>query len=594
MLWNCCFVGSVMILTASICFAVRSSQKYKSGQKLTPFHIIFAGVFAAVFTGLLPVFVNMLENESLSLIKTVMFCALHSIQVFTINVEGEWILDHISSFSSVISTIYSAYMSCLFLAAPVLTFGFVISLFQNALAWIRYRMNYWKDVYVFSELNEKSAMLAKDLKEHHDGLIVFTNVNKDGVDEISELLESAKEIRALMFQEELVSVDFMFHSKNSSITFFVISEKENNNLIQSLKILDRYNDRDHTGLYVFSSTVEGELLLSNAKNGKVKVRRVNEVRSLVYRYLYDEGHHLFQHAVEEENTKRIHAAVLGLGKVGTEMVKALAWYGQMDGYTVQIDAFDMDPQAKDKFEALCPELMSEKYNGVLVPNESYYKICIHSGIDVRTKTFADALGTIGKLSFVFVCLGDDELNISGAANVRMLCERLKTKPEIVAVVTNSDEKNALEGITNYRGQKYNIHAIGDLQTTYSEEVLMGSELERLALERHLKWGREEEFWQYEYNYRSSMASAIHMKAKMFCGIAGVNKKEEDLLGVERDALEAIEHKRWNAYMRSEGYIYSGSTDKSSRNDLAKMHHDLVDFESLSEEEKRKDSSICTQ
>ena len=59
-------------------------------------------------------------------------------------------------------------------------------------------------------------------------------------------------------------------------------------------------------------------------------------------------------------------------------------------------------------------------------------------------------------------------------------------------------------------------------------------------------------------------------------------------------IEALEHRRWTTYMRSEGYVYSGSPEKSSRNDLAKMHHDLVDFESLLEEEKRKDSSLGTK
>jgi len=44
-------------------------------------------------------------------------------------------------------------------------------------------------------------------------------------------------------------------------------------------------------------------------------------------------------------------------------------------------------------------------------------------------------------------------------------------------------------------------------------------------------------------------------------------------------------------MRSQGYIYSGSKDKSSRNDLGKMHHDLVVFDELSEEDKRKDSRV---
>ena len=84
-----------------------------------------------------------------------------------------------------------------------------------------------------------------------------------------------------------------------------------------------------------------------------------------------------------------------------------------------------------------------------------------------------------------------------------------------------------------------------------------------------------------------------MKARIHCDIPGADKKEADLTEAERNIIEVLEHKRWNAYMRSEGYIFSGSKDKSSRNDLAKMHHDLVDFESLSDEDKRKDSKVGT-
>ena len=104
---------------------------------------------------------------------------------------------------------------------------------------------------------------------------------------------------------------------------------------------------------------------------------------------------------------------------------------------------------------------------------------------------------------------------------------------------------------------------------------------------------DEDFWAYEYCYRSSVASAIHMKARKACRIPGADKKEDELTAAERDIIEVLEHRRWNAYMRSEGYIFSGSKDKASRNDLAKMHHDLVDFSSLSEEDKRKDSKVGT-
>ena len=44
-------------------------------------------------------------------------------------------------------------------------------------------------------------------------------------------------------------------------------------------------------------------------------------------------------------------------------------------------------------------------------------------------------------------------------------------------------------------------------------------------------------------------------------------------------------------MRAEGYVYSGSPDKTSRDDLAKLHHILIPFDELSEDDKRKDSIV---
>ncbi len=595
MIWYLCFGASVGILLAAVIYALTALKRYKSGQILTPFNTVFAGMFLAVFIGLIPPFCSMLEGEAAFGLKVCMFNAIQTMQVFTVNVGGDYILENIRSSDTLLSTVYSAYMSCLFVAAPLLTFGFLVSLFKNALAELYYRFHYWGDVYVFSALNEKSLLLARSIRGNHpNAMLIFTNVDSEESDIPSELLESAKELAALTFQKDIVSVDFSFHSKNADISFFAIDEEEGTNLIQSLKLLSFYNDRERTQLYVFSSGTEGELLLSGAPRGKVKLRRINEVRSLVYRYLYDAGTEIFENAAaEEKGIRTIHAVIAGLGRTGTEMLKALVWYCQMDGYEVNIHAFDRDELALERFSALCPELMDEQYNGVHVAGETCYTIHIHPGVDVASKTFADQLKAMGGHSFVFVSLGDDADNINCAANIRMLCERCGSKPVIRTVVCSTEENEALTDVRNYRGQPYGIRAIGDLETSCSEEVLMGSELEQLALQRHLKWGQEEEFWQYEYNYRSSMASAIHMKARIACAIPGADKKESEITLEERDIIEKLEHRRWNAYMRSEGYVYSGSPHKSSRNDLAKMHHDLVVFDLLSEEEKRKDSSVGT-
>lgn len=595
MIWNTCFIVSIAFLFLAVICAVHAGKNYRGDRFFTPFNSLLAGVFLAVFACMVPVFAGMLEKDAGFVFKLCIYDILQTVQVFTVNVGGDFILDNINSSATAISGVYSTYVSFLFFVAPIFTVGFIISLFKNVLAEISFRLHYRGDVYAFSELSEKSLILAQSIRSSHKrAVIVFTDVNRDAEDSVSEYIEAAKQIRAIVFQKDILTVDFSRHSKSADLTFLLIGEKESDNILQSLKILEMYNRRKNTNLFVFSAGSEGELLLSNAEKGEIKVRRVNEIRALIYRFLYEEGEVLFKSAIKNSETpKAINAVVIGLGKYGTEMMKALSWYCQMDGYSIHIYGFDADDNAEDRFSALCPELMSEKYNGVHIPGESDYTIRIYSGVDVRTKTFAELFTAIPDVSFVFVCLGNDADNINHSANIRMLSERIGNKPIIKTVVSSTEEKNALAGTTNYRGQNYGIEAIGDIETSYSEEILLGSELEHLALERHLKWGQEEEFWQYEYNYRSSMASAIHMKARIACGIPGAGKKEEDLTPEERDIIEPLEHRRWNTYMRSEGYVYSGSPNKSSRNDLAKMHHDLVDFESLTEEDKRKDSSVGT-
>lgn len=593
--WFWCCVFSWIVLISAIIFAVAAAGKYKRGRVLTPFNIVVGGVFISVFICLLPINHSILANTTSSVLKTVVFSLYNTFQFFTINADRDIILENIACPEVWLSAVYSAYLSVAFVVAPVLTFGFLMSFFKNASAFIGYVLHYFRDVYIFSEINEKSLSLGADIRRNHkQAVIVYTDVFENN-DEVSyELIERARELHAICFKKDILAVNFKAHSARSAIVFYAIGNEETENISQSLKLIDLYKQRDNTRLFVFASRIDSELLLTKADKGKIKVRRVNEVRFLVYRILFEHGTELFKNAkTMPDGDKKISAVLVGLGGHGTEMLKALSWYCQMDGYHIEVHAFDADEKAGDRFDALAPELMSEKYNGVMLSEEAEYTIHIHSGFDVTTKSFADEITKLNDATFVFISLGSDERNIRTAVDLRMLFERMRIKPVIQTIVYSSEEKAALNGITNYRGQAYDVEFVGDTNTSYSEAVIMGSELEADALCRHLKWGQEEEFWRYEYNYNSSVASALHMRARVACGIPGAAKKEEDLTDEERKTIETLEHRRWNAYMRSEGYIYSGSPEKSSRNDLAKMHHDLVDYSSLAEAEKRKDSRIGT-
>lgn len=595
-MWFICLIISIScIFLAALFSCAVNKSKLSRKHKIGLFKSLFAGVFIAALFMFFPIHTVTAEATLLGGWRAFLLSVFNSMQVFAIGCEFNVVKDSMMFCPDWLDVIYQVWAATLFVLAPIFTFGFVMSLFKNLSAYLKYILSFFKEVYVFSELNEKSLVLANDIKSKNQRVsIVFTDVFEENEESTYELIENAKKLGSICFKKDILVINFNKHSKKRSISFFAIGSNETENLNQSLKLIENYRDRENTHIYIFSTKIESELLLTAIDKGVVKVRRINEVQSLVNRVLYEQGCVLFDSAREaSDGNKKISAIVVGMGSHGTEMVKALTWFGQMDGYKLEINAFDRDPLSEEQFVAVAPELMSPDYNGVEIEGEAQYKITVHPGIDVTSIKFANEISKITDATYVIVALGNDDVNINTAVNLRMYFERMKIHPVIQAIVYNSQQKKALKGIKNYRGQEYDIEFIGDVESSYTEDVIIDSELEEDALKRHLKWGKEEEFWTYEYNYRSSMASAIHMKARIQCEIPGATKSEDELTEEERNIIAVLEHRRWNAYMRAEGYVFSGSKEKSSRNDLAKMHHDLVDFSSLTDEEKRKDSKVGT-
>ena len=572
----------------SVCLALR---KRAAGRILTPFNTLLAGVLAAVYIALLPPVRESLRDAAPGMLRLLLLTLHQTMQVFTIDVDAGAVLEHVRCAEETTERIYSAYLSVLFVLAPALTFGFLLSILRNVNAHRKYLIHYFAEVYAFSGPNAKSVTLAADLKKNHPGAqIVFAGCGEDG----SEWQEQAKELGAVCFSGDLLSIGLAHHSAKAPMTFFAVSEDEPENISLALRVLEAFRNRENTSLYVLAGGTEGDLVLSGAEKGKVRVRRVDEERSLIYHDLYNRGEELFAHARarEGEALRQVSVMILGLGRHGSEMLRALSWYGQMDGYRLTVDAFDLDPAAEDRFRARCPELLDPAFNGAENPDDARYTIRIHSGVDVTTQTFLDEAGKLRETTWALVALGSDENNLRAAAMLRQQFERMQQKPVIQAILYSTERKNALAQVKNFRGESYDIEWIGDLKTSWSEEVMMNSRLEREALQGHLAWGDEDSFWNYEYNYRSSMAAAIHRKAREACGIPGADKPEEKLTPEEREGIGSLEHCRWNAYMRSEGYIFSGSTDKKTRNDLGKMHHDLVGWSRLTDEQERsKDSRV---
>ncbi|MBQ1224166.1 MAG: hypothetical protein IIX84_07785, partial [Oscillospiraceae bacterium] len=594
--WIICLRVALIALAVSVLLALlRAVTRYKRGRILDPVKILFAGVVVASATLFIPIYTVTFKDSGCGALETFFISVHNMIRLFVVDGDYTFVVERLVGLSEEMYSVYSALFSVLFVVAPLLTFGFVLSFFKNISAYFVYFLNFNSNVYVFSELSEKSLALANDIAKQRLSwfkLFVFTDVFNKEEESNYELIEQAKELGAICFKKDISSISFKFHNPLASIRFFVIGADEDENINQSIKLAKRYRYSNNCDLYVFSTRVESDLLLAKSYTEekrsfrgfftyqpKIRIRRINEVQSLIYRLLYDEGDKIFDEALPEEESglKKISAAIIGMGQHGTEMCKALAWFCQMTGYRVEIDCFDIDADTESKFCSLCPELMDERYNRFDTPEgEAEYKINIHSGIDVATTEFDRKITSLGGLTYVFVSLGTDEQNISTAIKLRTLFEREGMKPRINSIVYNSDKSAAMNGITNYRGQSYDIDFVGDLKTSYSVKVVLDSDVEEAALLRHLKWSDDEKpFWQYNYNYRSSVASAIHRKMKIHCRIPGIELEPKDRSESDRRLIRVLEHCRWNAYMRAEGYCFG-----EERNDLAKQHPNLVEFDKL--------------
>lgn len=593
MIWESFFSITILVLLIAsfgVLFLIKHPEK--TGRVITPLNVLLAGVVLMIFVSLLPVFS---EKNNIGF-YSIMLALHNTFRVFTLDVELGDVLNNTNC-----PPYYSVLLSFELVMAPLLTVSFLVSFFKDISSYILLFFNMNSEVSVFTELNERSLALGRSIKENNrKALIVYTDVDSGELSECEDLIDEARKFQAVCFKRDVKSVRFGLC--RSDLCFFVMGNNEEQIIDCSISLIDRYKYRGSkrkTALYAFVMGKEAELVFDSIECDSIKLRRINEVRSNIYRFLFDNGISLFKEAVSinEDNKKQINVVILGLGIHGSEMLKALSWYCQMDGYHLTIDAYDIDEHIEDRLKAEMPELLSAGFNNVFIPGEAEYTINIHSGIDVTTERFNIDFQQKKHTTFVFVSLGSDERNVHIAANIRMLCERMRIKPSIYSIVLSSLVSKKLENICNFKDEPYDINYIGDISSSYSSEVIINSELEELCVatyrvseedseeKKRDKKKREDDFWKYEYNYRSKLALLIHSKARIECGIKGAEKAPSDRTEEEKSIIELLEKRRWNAYTRSIGYVYS-----ESRNDLGKMHNRLVSYYEITDDKVREEDN----
>lgn len=575
------FLISIISLIVTSAIAIVLSQKHEITTKIKPIYVLIGGVFLAIFTIML--YVDY-QPETYGKASTFFLAIFHAVQIMLTGYE----FDSLQGLFSVGNEYFSLeylYISFLFVLGPMYTFSFVLSFFEGMSSYLKYLFGYKKDIYILSDISERSLLLAQSIrKKYPQGAIIFMNAFLNNDDDNYEIIRNAKKLKAIFMKKSIVEAGLRFHKKNTKVSFFIIGEKESKNLEQTLHVVDRFRNRQNTELFVFATSKESELLLDSIDDGIMRVRRINSSRILAHSIIND--YPITESVTIKNDEKLISALIVGMGEQGTELTKAFLWCAQLPGYGLRIDVIDAETDAESKFRAECPEILKLNHNDVF--GEARYHLYIHGGVNVRTYSFNKIIDSLTDTSVVYVCLGDDDLNIETAINLRILLERKGLYPKIRAIVYSDIKHKSLDlcGFVNYSGQNYDIELIGNAQKRYEYDTIANIELENKALDVHLRWADSEEereaeihrFNQYEYFRNSSIATAIHEKYR---------KAER----MDEETSSIVEHMRWNAYMRTEGYVFSGSYEKDSRNDRAKIHHNLHPWKRLDTSSRKIDERI---
>ena len=631
MVWKICFAMAIL-------FAVAGTAVYIICRKQGASRIQYlgAGVFLASVAMCFPV-MNMQENVGIALAM----CISHSIRMFVVDTGADDILSMLTRdmLGSMLLP-YKILAATLYLLAPVFTLGVVLQYFSNTFERLRMRLKKKDDLYIFSELNTRSLEIATDMwscakKAGRRLEIVFCcSDKKDSVNTDQE--KSARKLNAVLLPEEIIHV--RLNSQKRRVNYYIISEDDDANVDQTLKMI-----HDMTGgsawytkqrlcqknvtLHCYATNAEAEILLDAKDKQDLRVVLVDEVRDAVYEQLYE--YPLYTNQMQTGGTKQkiLTLLILGGGKAGYEFLKAAVWSGRMISCELDIHLVDLEgTQLKDRLEAECPELL---------PDEGNYQICIHEG-DIFGSTMQRELDALGQVDYCVSALGDDETSIRAAVWMRRhFCAKAGyTKPFICAYVQSSAKKMAVSELSENTRRKtslsYDIVPFGCGGAYYGNESDAAFVLEYLGLgvqSHYFRLNREsdaesrryavQKFYEKQGNRRSSIANGMHISTKLWemgYGILRVPENGEELecyrrcvkpvdfaeilaslSETERAAYYNLEHERWMAYVRTEGWRLASNGGRTlaeicacyelyceefkNQNYLAKMHPALVPIES---------------
>ena len=610
-----CTTASVVILLTGVLLALRKRRQQQPVRGAAPALLFSAGVFCALFVASVPLAIS----EGHDLVSAAIVAVITTFQAVFFNRDFTGISRQILAITgshTLLTNLMVLYFAFLHLVSPLLVIGVILSLLKDTTFRLRALFTRGKDIHAFSTLNERTLALAEDMAgtPGQRRMIIFTIPYSQARANRLEWVARAETIHALFLP---VDITLLRAARKAPLHLYMMDDNPDQNLEQAIALVDRHRHRCNTALFVRSDRAADELILDSLDKGVLRVHLIHEPLMVVQRVL--DRYPL----LPEPGTQGIHLLVAGCGKTGYEMLKAACWCGQLPNQPLHIQVVDREAdRSRDRFAFECPELQ--------LPSPDSNLSVSFLQADIASKAFADLLAGSDPITHVFVALGDDERNLSTAVTIRRLLARQAVlspdphgprAPVIVAHMESETREAIAETLSERRGGPMNIHAYGSIRDLYRHDNLVDNLLERLGLAVHLAYSgcleasddasRTDQdkatlaYWQQAYEHKSSLATALHLKYKMYAllghlpGMDWANAPTADMVARYEKALKdsdsfgqqlQLEHARWNAYVRTEGYRVADAHATARylkevghhKHDLARLHPCLVPWEDLSE------------
>lgn len=369
-------------------------------------------------------------------------------------------------------------------AAPILTFSAILSIFKQATSKLRWHamISSRRPLFMFSELNKDTVILAESIRQKYKNAnLLYTDVFPEDDETNFELRERAGKLHAVMLRTDISEFDLKGRDKKT--VMFLLGHDEEENVMQARKLFRKNKGRKNTEIYVMAvkkgnrlivdlltSSVDKEKYLEEAAangwtydefkekiyNGEfLKLRRTDPERLTALREIPRiEG---IRNAFRQKGSKDKTLSILLFADthLSFAFIKMLLWYCQSDKFRLEMNIVYADNfssqdailsgragevvNVKSLLEFECPEII--RTNRAEKDGDSFYDIEFIENSAFESGDFQNTLIGIAnnetdgteltkrllRTDIVIVDRGNDGATIETAEQARMIFERLKRR-----------------------------------------------------------------------------------------------------------------------------------------------------------------------